>query len=274
MRGVVGFRRTPQGGFGNRLLSYLSLRMIARQLQAPYFLVNSADRALVSGIHKPLTIPLRFRDWIELPKGAALSGDFIQRLRGLIGEQKTIVVKPPLLGEVYARYADVEPRSFVQHNFRLCPSHSAQSQPVTHLVFHLRGTDFAQWNPDAILDLDYYRDAYELLTSQLGDHDFRIATDDPTHPTLAPLRSFLKEKGALISNSGCSTPFECDFAAMAEADFLIAAPSTFSLAAALLGNPRVIQSGRWVENRIARGEVFWTQLQRNELLGYRSAGLV
>lgn len=274
MRGIVGFRRTPQGGFGNRLLSYLSLRMIARRLQAPYFSVNSADRALVSGIHKPLTVPLRFRDWVELPKGDALAEDFIQRLSGLFGEQKTIVLKPPLLGEVYARYADIEPSSFIQHNFRLCRAHKAQSRPVTHLVFHLRGTDFAQWNSDAILDLDYYRNAYEILTSQLGDHDFRIATDDPNHPALAALTRFLERKGSLISGSGCSAPFECDFAAMAGADYLIAAPSTFSLSAALLGNPRVVQSARWVDNRIARGEAFWTQLRRNELVGYRSAGLV
>lgn len=248
--------------------------MIAKQLEAPYFSVNTVDRSLVGGIHKPLILPYRFRDWVELPKSDALSEDFLQRTSELLSQRKTIVMKSPLLGEVYVRYANLEPRSFIGHNFRQCGAHQRESMPVTHLVFHLRGTDFAQWNPDAILDLDYYRDAYELLVAQLGDHDFRITTDDPHHPALAELSAFLKSKGRLINSPRCLAPFECDFAAMTEADFLIASPSTYSLSAAILGQPRVVQSARWVESRIAEGEEFWARLKSNDLVGYRSAGLV
>lgn len=274
MRGVVGFRRTPQGGFGNRLLSYVNLRMIARQLEAPYFSINPVDRSLVSGIHKPLAIPYRFRDLVELPKDDALSKDFLYRTSELLGQRKTVVMKSPLLGEVYARYANCEPRTLVKNNFQLCSAHKREYRPFIHIVFHLRGTDFAQWNPDAILDLDYYRGAYELLAAELGEHDFRITTDDSNHPALADLTFFLKSRGRLIQAPRCSKPFECDFAAMAQADFLIASPSTFSLSAALLGRPRVVQSARWVEDRIAEGEEFWIRVKSDDLLGYRSAGIV
>lgn len=264
----------PQGGFGNRVLSYLSLRMIAQTLSAPYFSINKTDRRLIEGIHKPLLVPMRLRNIVELPKEAPRQEDFLGKVGQLLDDGATLVLKSPQLGEAYARYASLDPAQMVAHHFSLCATHRREAAGHSTTVLHLRGTDFAQWNPDAILGEDYYRDALALLGSRTEGHLFRICTDDPSHASLGPVVAHLQATGRRVSSAQCSQPFECDFAAMTGARFLISSPSTFSISAGLLGKAAVVHSQRWVDNRLQRGELFWEQVSRNALVGLDVAGLV
>lgn len=271
---MIGIRREPRGGFGNRVLSYLSLRQIGYSHGVEYFSINRTDRTRIGGIHKPWRVPLRWRALEELPKDAPLLDDFSQKLRKNIDAGISTILKTPLLGEVLARFNEADSSLLTSSQMRLCKIHRAQHADSPWITLHLRGTDFATWNPDAILDADYYVRALEALPSNWAELPVRVCTDDLNHPAYEVLGKHLSTKTTVITGDKCTDPLDCDFTAMAQSKYLVASPSTFSIAAGLLGNTRTIHSEYWVENRIQRGELFWQKVKENSLRGYPIEGIV
>ena len=274
MKSWVGYSRPPKGGFGNRALSYLSLRQIAHGVDAHYFSENFPDRSLLSGTEKRRSLFAKF-----LPQAMIRTRDYspqglIHSLRELLSERRTVTLKGPLLGEVLARCGDTDSRALTRLKAKLCHLHQRERKDQALVTFHLRGGDFAQWNPEAILDIDYYLNAYHLLESRIDGYLLRICTDDSNHPALVPLRRELLSRNLTVSGSACDSPFSCDLAAMSESQFLVSSPSTFAMVAGLLGDAQIVHSARWVDNRVERGELFWQKVKTNRLTGYPIVGLV
>ena len=266
---AIGIRSTPKGGFGNRLLNYINLRELSGSLGVPWFGPNLLDRSLVKGIHRPRFWPEPLLRPVLFNRDDTLRDDFLARASDVLASRRSVILKPRLLTEALARFDFVSPAQLVRHRFLICDSHRRQHGQGAPIVLHLRGTDFATWQPGAVLEEAYYRDALDLLAKQgLQDAAVRICTDDSEHPALEGLSVDLRRTGRLLEGP-CDNPFQCDFAAMTQAQTVVSSPSTFSITAALVGHSSAIHSRKWIDSRIQKGDLFWLKIRNRTLRGHR-----
>ena len=271
----MGVRSTPRGGFGNRVLSYLSVRHLARLVEADYFFENSTDRRLIAGIHRPPRLPRWLAPEQSFRASETGAPSFVDDIASMVSRGINAVFKGPLLGEVLVRFADCDSREFATLSVTQCYEHTAALGDKKLVTAHLRAGDFRDWEPKAILPAEYYITALESLdTLGPGTSQVRVCVDDPSHPALSDLQDFLAAKGLSQPAVKCPDPFQCDLAAMAESDVLVSSPSTYALVAGMLGAPRVIHSRDWIENRVSRGEEFWRRIGEGTFPGYSLEKLV
>lgn len=265
---AVGFRSTPKGGFGNRLLNYINLRQLADALAVPHLMPDEIDAQWIAGIHRPARIPWALRRLKFFSRVEVDAPGFLDRARGELSTGNTVIMKPRLLTESLARFDFRPARDLVKHRFGPCESHRRFSPDAVPVVLHLRGSDFASWKPGAILDETYYRDALAYLDSEgYMDSPVRICTEDPDHPAFGGLSNFLSRAGRLI-NVSCDDPFSCDYASMIYSDRLVSSPSTFAITAGLLGDAQIVHNRSWVQSRIDEGDLFWRKVRDDSLNGY------
>lgn len=275
IKGQIGINSRPEGGFGNRTLTYLSIRHIAHAVGADYFFVNPMDQQVVEGVHRPLR-GLRGAGLRKILRRADTEKPgFLGDLSGLVSRGRNVVFKGPLLADVLVRFATVNSREFASLQVKQCEFHQEALGMKKLVAVHLRAGDFRDWNPEAILPADFYISALDSLSEASGDEwQVRICVDDSSHPALWTLENHLYARGLLPRPLKCPSPFKCDLAAMSGAEFLVSSPSTFALVAGILGSPRVIHSARWVRNRINRGERFWREIGEGSFPGYTLERLV
>ena len=266
---AIGIRSTPKGGFGNRLLNYINLRELSSLFGVPWFGPNVGDRRLVRGIHRPRRWPEALLQPVFFDREEILEEEFLERASDVLSNRRSVIMKPRLLTEALARFDFLPPRQLVRHRFSICGSHRRQHGKEAPIVLHLRGTDFATWQPGAVLEESFYRNALDLLAEQgLQDAAVRICTDDPEHPALEGLSMDLRRTGRLLEGP-CDNPFQCDFAAMAQAQTVVSSPSTFAITAALVGHSSAIHSRKWIDSRIQKGDLFWRKIRNRTLRGHR-----
>jgi len=274
MRGLVGIARLPKGGFGNRLWAYLNLRSIAEITESSYFSKNPVDVRRVRGINRRPKLPLSARRVAEIWPRHLEEGHLVSQIQDYLFEGRVVSLRGPMLGEVFAELAQ-SPNSIREDILtRRCDSALRASGGERLGVLHLRGGDFADWDPTAILSSDYYLQSVEIVLEHAGSMHFRICTDDPRHPALASVKQHLSSKGLLVADHDCAQPLECDFSAMVESESLISSPSTFSILAGIIGTPFITQSRSWAENRAEKGELFWQLAVSGKLIGYPVSALV
>lgn len=179
-----------------------------------------------------------------------------------------------MLGEVFAahEFDGVSQRSLIRA--QVCESVRKQSTDYESATVHLRGGDFVDWHPEAILGADYYIPAIDRALKLSNNLVFRVCRDDPQHPALESVTNYLRQKGILAPQHYCQNPIACDFVAMADSKVLISSPSTFSILAGILGSPLVVQSRYWAESRAQRGETFWHRVLDNSLPSYPIQALI
>ena len=263
---MIGSRSTPKGGFGNRLLNYISMRQLSRELGVGFFMPNRLDGNWVQGIHRPPRIPSFLRSFEAFSRDQVLEPGFVALAQASLASGRSVVLKPRLLTEALARFDFVPSASLVKHRFKLCKKHAEGEQAP--IVLHLRGTDFADWKPNAVLGEGFYRDSLSWLDSQgYSDSPVRICTEDNDHPALASLKRFLRRKHRLVDIS-CESPFDCDYASLIAAQHVVSSPSTYAITACLLGSASVIHNYHWVDSRIREGDLFWQKVRENSIKGY------
>ncbi len=273
MTGHVGIRALPKGGFGNRILAFLTLRQIAEYFGSRYYSVNKVDRRRIKRIHRPPFSILPNRQSVF--RGTELLDEGIRAELGtLLARGETVWLKPPILGEAYVRWNFINARNLVHHSMKQCANHHRELATRSVVAIHFRGTDFSQWNRAALMPPSYYVDAVDEIADLEGPSLVRICTDDPSHGTVVALRQHFSSRKQLAPDVLCLQPFECDFATLAGARFLISSPSTFAIVAGLLGTPQIVHNRKWVEARVSAGEEFWRQVQSGSFLGYPIASLV
>ena len=268
-------RATPKGGFGNRVLTYLTIRHLARTARARYFFTDPDDRGVIRGIHRPQKgRPLFGREAVFRAADTARDG-FLEEVISLVSSGTWVSFKGPLLGEVLARFARIDSRELTALTATQCSGHLSEAASKNVLALHLRAGDFRLWEPAAILPAEYYIAAVDSISGLSPDSwHARLCIDDRTHPALEEVVNHLSSRGFSLSEVECPNPFMCDLAAMAQAEVLVSSPSTFALVAGLLGAPRVIHSKKWVENRVSREEDFWRQIGQGVFPGYSLEALV
>lgn len=271
---MIGIPRRPKGGFGNRLWTYLNLRILADNLRASYFSVNHEDRYLIRGINRGPIIPIGFRKMIEIRPSHMEPNDLRGVLEEALDSYSLVSLRGPMLGEVFAanEFDGVSQRTLIRA--QVCDSVRKQSTDYESATVHLRGGDFVDWHPEAILGVDYYIPAIETALKMRGNLVFRVCRDDPQHPALESVTAYLSQKGILAKEHHCINPLACDFVAMADSKVLISSPSTFSILAGILGSALVVQSRDWAESRAQSGEKFWQRVIANSFPNYRVGALV
>ena len=271
---MIGIPRRPKGGFGNRVWTYLNLRILADNLRSSYFSVNQEDRKLIRGIDRRPVVPLRFRKVLTVRTPLIEPNELRGVLEEALDSYSLVSLRGPMLGEVFAanEFDGVSQRSLIRA--QVCDSVRKQSTDHESATVHLRGGDFADWHPEAILGADYYIPAIDRALELRDNLVFRVCRDDPHHPALESVTAYLSQKGILAKEHHCIDPLACDFVAMADSKVLISSPSTFSILAGILGSALVVQSRYWAESRAQRGEKFWQRVIDNSLPSYPIQALI
>lgn len=269
MRGIVGLRRPPKGGLGNRLLTYISLRLIADKYGLAWFSPSSRDSKVLRGIHRPPVIPIGLRAPQEWSAKTQSLAELHHKLTYIASRGSALILRPPLLGEIYAEFAGEPISQFVTPKFRLCRFHSEKTDSGKSIVVHLGSKSSHAWNPDALPGPRYFLDALTVcIDDAKNDFNVRVCTDDLENPAIEAISEALGGNAFLPADSRCEDPFVCDFAAMLTSSHLISGPSTFSITAGLLSGAKIVQYQQWVDARAQQGEVFWSLVGKLALPGY------
>jgi hypothetical protein len=123
------------------------------------------------------------------------------------------------------------------------------------LAIHFRGTDFYSWNPNAVLDTEYYLNAIE----EYGEvQTYYLFTDDYELPSYLDVAKHLYNKNVIFGDP--TSPLK-DFVIMCECDGIISSPSTFAICAGFIGkHKKILHSKKWVNSRVSLNDKFWVDL--------------
>lgn len=263
---TIGMCKKPTGRFGNQVLQYLFLAELGMKYGVPIF-HGEIDGSDI---------------FLELAKTQGYSGERIKSiigsksigpeelktegvewlLRTIETENGRIILEPSILGYTLQTL-------YVDPNQLLTFSKNSSKDYISTVDFkvalHFRGTDFAGWNPEAILNTNYYIDSIKCCRELLGDNIyFMLFTDDSKLESLQDVKKYLRENGLAFYEGTPNNDVGCDLYNMSQSDILISSPSTFSIVAGLVGKKKkVIHSKQWVNKQAQSGDVFWVDLKNS-----------
>jgi len=210
----------PSCGFGNRLLYYYNLRQEAHKQSCDFHCVPW------NGHH--------------LFEGNVLGSDTVEGTH--LGF---------CLGERFYTYDGLPTRDVFKLKNKPMVSESI-------CAIHFRGTDFHQWDKNAILGYDYYYDSIQEVKDSVDA--FVLFTDDPSLSSFIAIKEYLSNENINFSE-GNGYNYITDFSIMSECDYIISSPSTFCICAGFIGRKKqIIHSKGWVEYRVSKDDKFWIDL--------------
>jgi len=170
----------------------------------------------------------------------------------------------PILGDFFFGACQEDPKNY----FPNVPDTNPRERRL--IAVHLRGTDFFNWNPDAVLPIDYYRTAIEVARQMVGSKaEVALVTDDLSMSSVVALESDLE-----LNKNQHRRGLEEDFSLLRGADVIVSSPSTFCIWAGILGNAKVIHSLEWVRRRAELQDGFWLDLFSGGNKYYHASALV
>jgi hypothetical protein len=253
--------RNPSGGLGNQLFQYNFLAQLAHSSKVnflhcgfpklSYFDIQKESKwkskIFSMGSMRISLETIEKRGWEQT----------IDEMQQTFSIKKSVSLNPGILGEYYKEVTNLDPKAILKLYSK--KSDDADNQL---LAVHFRGTDFHQWNPRAVMNLDFYHDAVALAKQKnRGLNRIKVFTDDGDSETVSQL---VRTHGAEIS---CGSEIE-DFEEMMGAYSIVASPSTFVFWSAVLGNCKeIFYSREWLDYASESKYKFWIDL-RNGLLPY------
>ena len=217
---TISINNFPRCGFGNRMLYYYNLRQEAHEQGC--------------GFH---CVPW---DGHQLFEGNMLGSD--------AGDGTPLGF---CLGEKFYAYDGLPTRDV----FKL------KEKPVVSesiCAIHFRGTDFHQWDKNAILGYEYYYNSIQEVKDSVDT--FVLFTDDPNLSSLIAIKEYFSNENINFSE-GNGYNYITDFSIMSECDYIISSPSTFCICAGFIGRQKqIIHSKDWVEYRVSKDDRFWVDL--------------
>ena len=260
----------PQGGLGNRLftLHFASqmASMFSADLRTSQFSQEQEWMRRSPAVLDGPKWSAVARVWQSKPP-STLSSDVVAEVGKRLARGKSVRLFRPLLGEVFFDSCFQPPIEL----FPNCPKPTGR----VDIAAHFRGGDFHYWNPASILAASYYIDAYKWVAGALGrEPQVAIVSDDWDHPSLPGFQRFLEREGSLKPYLSRDTSAIQDFQTLMSARYLISCPSTFGIWAGILGEPLVVHSRKWVEQRVEAKDKFWCDLYRGGNEHYHCVHLV
>ena len=150
---MIGIPQFPNGRFGNRVLYYNNMRQLAAKHNLGY----------------------RSPPW---------EGDSVFDIPNQITDNTNWEILQHCLGEKFFSDHYISTREIFKLKNKI-------ELPGNCLAIHFRGTDFYEWNPEAILSPDYYINAIE----EYGEVDtYYLFTDDRDLPSYLNVVKYLPEQ--------------------------------------------------------------------------------
>jgi hypothetical protein len=244
------------GRFGNKILHYNNLAQIGKYLEIDYTSVSYEP-------YSKLNLLNDYKGGYNLE----INANVIKKLskenfKDFYNERYggKIVNLLPCLGELFF-YFDHNTREIFnvpEPNYKLDTN-------TKNIGIHFRGTDFHTWNPESILDREYYINCIEDTLDT--NTKYYLFTDDKKLKSFKEIINYLTEKdinfelGYTTKNGG---DFIHDFLQLCQTDIIISSPSTFAICAGIMGKEKeCFHSKKWVESRKRVNDKFWVDLTRN-----------
>lgn len=144
----------------------------------------------------------------------------------------------------------------------------------TIIAIHFRGTDFANWIPYSILDVNYYLKSIEYCIDNYTNSKFILYTDDRNMNSFKTTIEYLTSKKIDFDMGKINSPFIVDFVEMSNSDVIISSPSTFCICAGFIKNKKdIIHSEKWINKRISENDKFWIDLNNGGNENYKLKAL-
>lgn len=141
------------------------------------------------------------------------------------------------------------------------------------IAVHFRGKDYHSWkNGKGILPSDYYIKAFVICLEEIsysGPQEILhidLHTDDTNLESYKKFTNFLKSLNSIHARIHITYPSFYgsdirDWQFMCQADYIISAPSTFSITAGAVGKKKkIVHSKDWINWRVAENDQFWCDL--------------
>ena len=266
---MIGFEKKPTGRMGNVLIQYAFLRQLAEKAGLEYFhpaLPYEQYFKNFKAKRRPLKELVK-KKWIV--SNTYISEVGVEQFIKEAKEKKdySIVLKPPVLGHLL-EWIDENQMRFIQVKEEWSEGVADNSfNGRKKIGIHFRATDFREWDINAVLDFEYYKNAIDYVMQSVDGKApvFFLFTDENEFDTYRQTMSYLEEKGLDYVAGDAKRPMMKDFVGLSECDVIISSPSTFAICAALYGKEEktIIHSRKWVDYCINREEEFWQVVKEN-----------
>ena len=223
---MLGIGTMPPCGFGNRILYYYNLRQEAKNRGVGYFCVPWDGHNHFQG-----------------------------EMLGEFSPNERYELLNFCLGDKFYDHDELPTRDVFK--LSVIPLVS-----VGTCAIHFRGTDFHSWNPESILNYQYYYDSINIIKDEISR--FILFTDDENLESYKRTKEYLDSINATYfygENTANRKNYITDFSYMTECDWIISSPSTFCLAAGFIGKKKnIIHSEKWITSRVKANDKFWCDL--------------
>jgi hypothetical protein len=136
------------------------------------------------------------------------------------------------------------------------------SDKSNYLALHVRGTDFHLWKKHAVTEPEFF---IRAASNSIYPYVY-LVTDDPNSQRVQIIVDGVRSAGRnILIRSGNSSS---DFMALMRAREIFASPSTFALAASILGARQVTFPIQYAQVEARAGAKFWRQLLDGERPNY------
>lgn len=246
-----------QGRFGNRILYYNNLVQISKKINTEW---NS--------------IPYKEYDFLQIKNDLTnINTSHIMDFNEILNNQDYVrsndVILKNCLGEYFFEYNYPTREIFT-------PNTNTLEDDFYNVGIHFRGGDFHNWNPESILDYQYYINSIESIHEE--NNKYYLFTDDVTLESYKKVIKYFNDK-KLNYSFGIATfgeyHFIEDYNQLCECDLIISSPSTFSICAGFMGKDKLsIHSEKWVNSRCEKNDKFWLGVKNGGNLNYKIDKLI
>lgn len=273
MNKKIGFISQPTGRLGNVLLQYLFLREIACKVNAEVFYPDLKGKEYFYDLSETENYKSIKRKIMGKKK---IKVDDIRKLgikefeKYIETENKIMILVPPVLGYTFDTIYE-DPNQFLKIKEEFQNSYFEYDNRFV-VAIHFRGTDFADWNPVACLDADYYLRAIEYCVKKYGERNifFSLFTDDLTIESYKKVVTFLEENNYLYNEGNPERNLGEECYNISNSDIVVSSPSTFAITASMIGKKKtIIHSKKWCNYCTERKDTVWVEMLKNKCEYYK-----
>lgn len=270
---MIGFISQPTGRLGNVLLQYLFLRQMASRTNSGFYhpCLKGADYFEdldETDNYKEIKKKVFGKKKIGIDKirdmGLDELAQYINTTRNIL------VLVPPVLGYTFDTLYE-DPNNFLKIKKEFKNPYFDYNNHFV-VAMHFRGTDFAEWNPMACLDAEYYIRAIDYCINKYGSKElvFSLFTDDLTIDSYKETVDYLRKNNCVFHEGDPQRNLGEECYNISFSDVVVSSPSTFAITASMLGKRKtIIHSQKWCDYSVKRNDIVWVQMMKNKCDYYK-----
>lgn len=275
---MIGFIHEPTGRLGNVLLQYLFLREISDDIGCNYFHPKLKGDEYFEGFSETSNLKLVKR---RIFSRRTISNNEIDArgiqdfLKYISSSNKVIALNPPMLGHTFETMF-TNPNKYLRVKSIFQNPYFDYSNKFV-ISLHFRGTDFADWKPEACLSASYYLDSIQYCVDNFSEKNiyFSLFTDDLTIDSYNKVVEFLTQNNLKFHAGNPERNLGEEIYNLSQSDVIVSSPSTFAIASGLIGkSKKIIHSKAWCDYCINQNDRVWIQMLENQSKYYKIEALI